>query len=79
VKQKWKTVRDNYRRSLNAVKTKSGQAAKTVTPYKFAGVLEFLKPFLDDREYVHVVDIKRPPTTNYIYILNVSAFVFAKH
>ncbi|XP_064638303.1 uncharacterized protein LOC135494319 [Lineus longissimus] len=50
VKQKWKTVRDNYRRYLNATKTKSGQAAKAVTQYKYAGLLEFLKPSLDDRE-----------------------------
>lgn len=49
---RWKNVRDGLTKWLRTTKTKSGDGAKNVKPYKYARILEFLMPFLANRETV---------------------------
>ncbi|XP_064650030.1 uncharacterized protein LOC135501712 [Lineus longissimus] len=48
-KSKWKNIRDAMRRYKNDIRTKSGQGRKKVKEYKYAKMLGFLEPFLEDR------------------------------
>ena len=51
---KWVHIRDafsNYRRKMKDVR--SGAPGTRIKPYKYAGILEFLLPHLQQREYVH--------------------------
>ncbi|XP_066964457.1 uncharacterized protein [Macrobrachium rosenbergii] len=47
-KLRWVSLRDQYRRYLRKVATKSGQESKT--KYKYADEMSFVKPFLRERE-----------------------------
>ncbi|XP_030750257.1 uncharacterized protein LOC115878042 [Sitophilus oryzae] len=49
-KTRWANIRDNFRKSLNKQKTKSGQQATKVKPYKYSEQLNFLKKFFEERE-----------------------------
>ncbi|CAF4890110.1 unnamed protein product [Pieris macdunnoughi] len=49
-KGRWARLRDNYRKSLNLRKTKSGQAACKIKAPKFNKELRFLIPYLNDEE-----------------------------
>lgn len=49
-KKKWASIRDQFRRTLQKRKTKSGQAAAKKQKYKYEEVLEFLLPHIVDRE-----------------------------
>lgn len=49
-KKRWASVHDQYRRTLQKRKTKSGQPAVKNKPYKYENVLEFLLPHVVDRE-----------------------------
>ncbi|ESO82050.1 hypothetical protein LOTGIDRAFT_170324 [Lottia gigantea] len=50
VKEKWKSNRDAFVRCRQKSKTKSGQKAKEVKPYKYAHLLEFLIPTGGERQ-----------------------------
>lgn len=49
LKTRWGNVRDNFRKSLNKQKTKSGQKGKHVKPYKYSEQLKFLETFFEER------------------------------
>ncbi|XP_026673848.1 uncharacterized protein LOC113464991 [Ceratina calcarata] len=45
-KNKWKNLKDSFRKSKKDNVTRSGQAASTTKAYKYAKVLEFLEPHM---------------------------------
>ncbi|CAB3232324.1 unnamed protein product [Arctia plantaginis] len=45
-KERWKRIRDNYRRAKKLRVTKSGQAATNIEPIRFEKELSFLSPFI---------------------------------
>ncbi|CAG5002028.1 unnamed protein product [Parnassius apollo] len=45
-REKWKKIRENFRKASNLRKTKSGQAAKNFKPIRFAKELSFLTPYI---------------------------------
>ncbi|KAK9703870.1 Alcohol dehydrogenase transcription factor Myb/SANT-like [Popillia japonica] len=45
-KDKWKKIRENFRKANNLRKTKSGQAAKNFKPIRYAKELSFLSPYI---------------------------------
>lgn len=47
-KQKWKKIRENFRKANNLRKTKSGQAAKNFKPVRYAKELSFLTPYIQN-------------------------------
>nr|XP_023023319.1 midasin-like isoform X2 [Leptinotarsa decemlineata] len=49
-KKKWASIRDQFRRTLQKRKTKSGQAAAKKQKYKYEEVLDFLLPHIMGRE-----------------------------
>ncbi|XP_064630942.1 uncharacterized protein LOC135494356 [Lineus longissimus] len=49
-KTKWKNIRDAFVKYRQKSKTKSGQRAKEVKPYKYAHLLEFIIPTLGERQ-----------------------------
>lgn len=49
-RSRWSNIRDNFRKSLNKQKTKSGQKLTKIKPYKYSEQLNFLKKFFDERE-----------------------------
>ncbi|KAH1008995.1 hypothetical protein HUJ04_001424 [Dendroctonus ponderosae] len=49
-KERWSRLRDNYRKALKLLKTKSADAASKVRPCKFQKELSFLNKYLPDRE-----------------------------
>ncbi|XP_042205387.1 uncharacterized protein LOC121854717 [Homarus americanus] len=49
-KLRWGNLRDQYRRYLRKINTKSGQEAVNVTKWRYADEMSFIKPFLRDRE-----------------------------
>ncbi|XP_033610344.1 uncharacterized protein LOC117282911 [Cryptotermes secundus] len=49
-KSKWTRIRDNHRKALNLLNTKSGQAVSKMKPPKFHKELQFLTPYLHDDE-----------------------------
>lgn len=49
-KKKWASIRDQFRRTLQKRKTKSGQAAAKKQKYKYEEILEFLLPHIVERE-----------------------------
>lgn len=51
-KVRWGNIRDNFRKSLNKQKTKSGQKAKNVKPYKYSQQLQFVVKYFEDRETI---------------------------
>lgn len=48
-KSRWNNIRDNYRKSLKKISTRSGQSSKKVKFYKFSEQLEFLNTFFKER------------------------------
>lgn len=51
-KNRWANIRDNFRKSLQKQKTKSGQQAKNVKRYKYSEQLEFILKYVKDRQTV---------------------------
>ncbi|XP_053995492.1 uncharacterized protein LOC128885458 [Hylaeus anthracinus] len=49
-KARWNNIRDNYRRSLKKIMTKSGKSGKKVKVYKYSQQLSFLNQQFDQRE-----------------------------
>ncbi|XP_041946920.1 uncharacterized protein LOC121708387 [Alosa sapidissima] len=49
-RKKWMNVRDAYQLSRKKNISKSGDPAKNIKPYKYAGILEFMIPHLQYRE-----------------------------
>ncbi|CAG9862582.1 unnamed protein product [Phyllotreta striolata] len=49
-KKKWSSVRDQLRRTINRRKNKSGQSASKIRKYIHEDILQFLVPFLSERE-----------------------------
>jgi len=45
-KNKWKSLRESYRKAMNARKTKSGQSAKKIRPWRLESQMEFVKSYL---------------------------------
>lgn len=52
-KRRWVNIRDQFKKSLNRRKTKSGQAADSnVKKYKYEEVLQFLTPHIHERSTI---------------------------
>ncbi|XP_046399198.1 transcription factor Adf-1-like [Ischnura elegans] len=49
-RKRWASFRDQFRRTLQKRKTKSGQAAAKKQKYKYEDILEFLLPHIVERE-----------------------------
>jgi hypothetical protein len=49
-KRKWTSLRDNFRKAIKKRKTKSGQRAKPNRPWKYETNMNFLIPFIGERE-----------------------------
>lgn len=49
-KGRWTNIKDNYRKSLKRISTKSGQNAKKIKLYKFSEELSFLQKYMCERE-----------------------------
>jgi hypothetical protein len=49
-KKKWTSLRDNFRKAIKKRQTKSGQRAKTNRPWKYETNMNFLVPFIGERE-----------------------------
>lgn len=64
-KKRWINIRDQFRKSLNKRKPKSGQAAADCSQkkYKYEETLQFLMPHMHDRSMILNVD---PPVDNSI-------------
>ncbi|CAI6376018.1 unnamed protein product [Macrosiphum euphorbiae] len=45
-KNKWKSLRESYRKAMNARKTKSGQSGKKIRPWRLESQMEFVKSYL---------------------------------
>lgn len=45
-KTKWKSLRESFRKAMNARKTKSGQSAKKIKPWRLESQMEFVKPYI---------------------------------
>ncbi|XP_044766533.1 uncharacterized protein LOC123322637 [Coccinella septempunctata] len=48
-KKRWGNIRDQFKKKLNRSKTKSGQSAKVIRKYKYADILQFLLPYIQNR------------------------------
>lgn len=51
-KERWESLRSQYRKNENKQKTKSGQAASNISSWKYASQMHFLKQFMKDRSRV---------------------------
>lgn len=49
-KKSWGSIRDQFRKTLNKRKTKSGQAAENNRKYKYEDIISFLVPYLGEKE-----------------------------
>ncbi|KAL4720743.1 hypothetical protein ACJJTC_006817 [Scirpophaga incertulas] len=49
-KERWKSLRDGYNRSLKRRKTKSGDGATTSKPWRYEKQMGFLQPFFQERQ-----------------------------
>ncbi|XP_072944178.1 uncharacterized protein [Epargyreus clarus] len=49
-KKRWSNIRDQFKRSLNNRKTKSGQSSTVIKKYKYEEILQFLLPYIQDRK-----------------------------
>lgn len=47
-KERWESLRSQYRKNENKQKTKSGQAASIISNWKYASQMHFLKQFMKD-------------------------------
>ncbi|KAK0149366.1 Transcription factor Adf-1 [Merluccius polli] len=48
--KKWKSLRDTYRKNKKKERRRSGAGAGGGKPWKYAGIMAFIGPFMDDRE-----------------------------
>nr|CAI5854722.1 unnamed protein product [Callosobruchus analis] len=55
-KNKWKKLRDNFRKAIKARKTKSGEAAKKIRPWKLEQQMAFLLPHITERPQISNID-----------------------
>ena len=56
-KRRWVNIRDQFKKSLNRRKTKSGQAANSnVKKYKYVGFLDFLMPHINERSTISSIE-----------------------
>ncbi|CAG4964384.1 unnamed protein product [Colias eurytheme] len=55
-KTRWANIRDTYRKTLKKSTTTSGQSAKKIKVYKFHDQLQFLKPFLNERQTIETIE-----------------------
>lgn len=60
-KSKWKSLRESYRKAMNARKTKSGQAAKKIKPWRLENQMEFIKPHLFSQSDDQTSNFSPPP------------------
>ncbi|XP_066995210.2 uncharacterized protein [Anabrus simplex] len=49
-KARWNNLRDNYKKSLKKLRTKNGEAGKSLKRYRFADQLSFLDKYFNERE-----------------------------
>uniref|UniRef100_A0A2A4JTJ3 MADF domain-containing protein n=1 Tax=Heliothis virescens TaxID=7102 RepID=A0A2A4JTJ3_HELVI len=49
-KEKWKKIRENFRKAINLRKSKSDQGAKTFKPIRYVKELKFLIPYMEPNE-----------------------------
>ncbi|KAF5302363.1 hypothetical protein FQA39_LY10402 [Lamprigera yunnana] len=49
-KHRWKAIRGQYKRFLSFKKTRTGQAADPKARWKYGDILEFLRPFMKNKE-----------------------------
>ncbi|KAF5278239.1 hypothetical protein FQR65_LT15728 [Abscondita terminalis] len=59
-KQKWKTLRDSYKRAIGSRRHKSGQAAKKVRLWKFEREMSFLEKYVhtETKTKTNVADVE---------------------
>uniref|UniRef100_A0A0A9W385 IQ domain-containing protein D n=2 Tax=Lygus hesperus TaxID=30085 RepID=A0A0A9W385_LYGHE len=57
-KTRWGNIRDNFRKSLNKRKTKSGQKAKKLKPYKYSEQLAFVEKWFEERDIWTNIDVE---------------------
>jgi hypothetical protein len=56
-KRRWVNIRDQFKKSLNRRKTKSGQEANTnVNKYKYEEVLHFFMPHIHERSTISSIE-----------------------
>lgn len=55
-KRRWVSLREQYRRYIRKIATKSGQESACKGKYKYADEMSFMKPFLRERETVTNLD-----------------------
>jgi len=56
-KRRWVNIRDQFKKSLNRRKTKSGQAADSnAKKYKYEEVLQFLMPHINERSTISSIE-----------------------
>jgi hypothetical protein len=74
-KRRWVNVRDQFNKSLNRRKTKSGQAADSnVKRYKYEEVLQFVMPHIHERSTISSIE---QPTENDSDVVNSQAMASA--
>ncbi|KAF5298523.1 hypothetical protein FQA39_LY11775 [Lamprigera yunnana] len=59
-KHRWEAIRGQYRRFLSSKKTRTGQAADPKVRWKYGDILEFLHPFMKDKERLTSVTTENP-------------------
>lgn len=62
-KEKWKKLRDCFRKAIKARKIKSGAAAQKIRPWKFEQQMAFLLPHIEERTQVSSVPSPASQTT----------------
>ncbi|XP_050313465.1 uncharacterized protein LOC126748344 [Anthonomus grandis grandis] len=63
-KDKWKKLRDNFRKAIKARKTKSGDAAKKIRPWKLEQQMAFLLPHITERPQTSNIQTTEEETGN---------------
>lgn len=61
-KSRWKNIRDQFRRHVSRKQTTSGQAAENTKKYKYEDYLQFLLPYIGERQTVS--NVKSPGCNN---------------
>ncbi|CAH2216052.1 jg23405, partial [Pararge aegeria aegeria] len=61
--KKWKKIRDNYRKAVKARTDSSGSAGGKRRPIRYEKELQFLRPFIQERQQVSNLDSSTDETT----------------
>jgi hypothetical protein len=66
-KRRWINIQHQFKKSLNRLKTKSGQAAElNIKKYKYEEVLQFLMPHIHERSTIS--SIEQPPENDSVTV-----------